>query len=940
MKNHKPIVIAAGFFRHRHETLFNELKRRFELRLFFPVGHWPEGRPFPIQEYSIEQHEIENAGKVYWETLTQIETAFDIPSRSDETWRIVQSLLVQWVRSRNIQESLKQFHLANPVAAVVVVNDHLAPHRTLVTTARSLGIPSVYVDHGFSLAGFLASSLKTKNGTVVPVADHVCVDSELQKQILLAYYDSPDTAPAMHVTGTSLDGRAIVNASENPIKRRKVNIVFCPSWYEANSIQEVMFGNLTEHRACERFFGMVKRMQERLSGKSFQVVVKLHPTLTRHIGANTGSYYSKAASRYGLKVTIDDGPIAGWLPAADLLVTSRNSSVAWEAFLCKVPVISYLSDFYKSVLKEQAWQKPTLLANWGVQHYFSDGMDWAEGALPILTSKLEGKFAQVCDQHLAKITDIPAETAARNVADVVAERAHPTQQPAKRKPGKKLKILEVVHDFPPNSYSGTELYTLNLAKELQKLGHDVTVLYPVLRNDRPPYSFDAALYEGVNVVEFNIFDAGRTARSEFLNPAYDNPFRYFLAAHDFDVVHFQHIYGLSANWIAIAKELGTTVFLKIDDMFFYCIKVHLINRAGGACSGPDSLDKCFECTFSNNHTEPNTIAEGYQQLAFRRAYLQKIFRIPDFVQAASKYLKENSLGAGFFNSNFHVIQTGIQPFEALPRQQTSARELTVGFLGYLHVRKGILDFLNAVEIFQKDDKYARLKFLIYGNHRHDDVYRYVVSKVGRLHNVDYRGGFEPKDRPQIFSQLDLLVMPSIGENYPFLLREALLAGVPAAASKIAGIPEIVKHGKNGFLFPPGDAQALAGIFREISQDPTLLQRLKPEGSSLKSAADEAKEIEREFYKLTYGRSIAHPQPVPAPRSRRLAERDRIDLLFEQGKGLVKAGKLADGMAVLSRLLDLKPNHSPTLQLMGDVYHQLGKESEARQMWQLALATAA
>jgi glycosyltransferase involved in cell wall biosynthesis len=950
MKNDKPVIVAAGFIRQRHETLFRELQSRFEVRLFASAGNWPGVRPFHVEERDIDQREVEDAAKSFWQFLTQIESEFKLPDRGKEIWHVIQSLLVVWIRCRHIREALIRFHQRRPVAAVVVVNDHLAPHRTLVVTAKSLGIPTIYIDHALPFVGFMASSLKSKNGVAIPVSDVVCVDSELHQEMLLGYYDGPNAAPAMYVTGAPLDSVKVVSTpSPSETKLGSRNIIFCPSWYEPNFIGEAMFGNLFEHRAFELFCRMIQGLsaaadppagalhgQQRLLGNSFNLVVKLHPTLTKQIGTDTASYYLAAAERHGLKIVVDDGPIAKWLSDAELLVTSRNSSVAWEAFLHHVPVITYLCDFYKRRAKAEAWQQPSLLASWGVQHYFSDETDWAEGALELLTNKRSGEFAQLCEQHRSKLKITPVETAAVNVANVIVQVARPTPSRAKPPHSSKLKILEVVHNFPPHSFSGTELYTLNLSKELQKRGHDVTVLYPIVNKTTPPYSCNASMYGDVKVMQFNVHDPAGNARSDYFNPAYDQPFRNFLAANDFDAVHFQHVYGLSANWIAIAKELGIAVFLKVDDMFFYCMKTHLINRAGAACSGPDSLDKCHDCVFNNADADPNAIAEGYQRLAFRRAFLQRIFNLPDFVQAASQYVKEGSVLAGFNNANFKAITTGIAPFDTLPRERSNSGQLTLGFLGYVHVRKGILDFLNAIEIFQKSRPTSNLKFVIHGHHLNDDLYKYMLAKVSRLQNVSYHGSFEPKNRAQILSQLDLLVMPSIGENYPFLLREALYAGVPVAASKIAGVPEIVKPGENGFLFPPGDAQALAAIFAELANDPAVLQRLKPRADKIKLIADEAQELEAEFYRVIDNRVSA----TAAIALRQAAEQNRIDLLFDQGRELVRQNNVVDGMAMLARLLDLKPNHPPTLHLMGEIYYRLGKQDEARQMWQLAMAASA
>lgn len=65
-------------------------------------------------------------------------------------------------------------------------------------------------------------------------------------------------------------------------------------------------------------------------------------------------------------------------------------------------------------------------------------------------------------------------------------------------------------------------------------------------------------------------------------------------------------------------------------------------------------------------------------------------------------------------------------------------------------------------------------------------------------------------------------------------------------------------------------------------------------------------------------------------------RGQIEFLFRQGSSLVEVGRFAEGLAVLSRLLELNPNHCQTLEVMGDLYAQLGKKAKAQQLWQLAL----
>ena len=92
------------------------------------------------------------------------------------------------------------------------------------------------------------------------------------------------------------------------------------------------------------------------------------------------------------------------------------------------------------------------------------------------------------------------------------------------------------------------------------------------------------------------------------------------------------------------------------------------------------------------------------------------------------------------------------------------------------------------------------------------------------------------DIPQLINTFDIFVLPSLNEGMGRVLVEAMAMGKPIVASDIGGIPDIVKDGANGILFPPRDVNAMAEAIIKLLSDRELRRKMGNEGKKQTSPA--------------------------------------------------------------------------------------------------------
>ncbi|MEO0851600.1 MAG: glycosyltransferase family 4 protein, partial [Pseudomonadota bacterium] len=85
--------------------------------------------------------------------------------------------------------------------------------------------------------------------------------------------------------------------------------------------------------------------------------------------------------------------------------------------------------------------------------------------------------------------------------------------------------------------------------------------------------------------------------------------------------------------------------------------------------------------------------------------------------------------------------------------------------------------------------------------------------------VHFTGALNQEEVAQTLAGADVFVLPSFAEGVPVVLMEALVAGLPVIATRVAGVQELVEDGVSGFVVPPGDVEALTQAIKAYAAMP-------------------------------------------------------------------------------------------------------------------------
>jgi glycosyltransferase involved in cell wall biosynthesis len=180
------------------------------------------------------------------------------------------------------------------------------------------------------------------------------------------------------------------------------------------------------------------------------------------------------------------------------------------------------------------------------------------------------------------------------------------------------------------------------------------------------------------------------------------------------------------------------------------------------------------------------------------------------------------------HSGVDVGEFAAEGFDAVAKKLAlglDPRKRHVGFVGWLLPIKGPGYLLNAMSAVWQEHPDVELVFVGKGDLEGPLRAQASVTRCdGRVKFLGWR-----EDIPEIMPLFDVFVLPSLNEGMGRVLVEAMAAGRPVVASRVGGIPDLVRHGESGFLVEPRDDEAIAASISLLLGNPCKAERMGAHG---------------------------------------------------------------------------------------------------------------
>lgn len=339
----------------------------------------------------------------------------------------------------------------------------------------------------------------------------------------------------------------------------------------------------------------------------------------------------------------------------------------------------------------------------------------------------------------------------------------------------------------PDEVGGAERSVRFLAESLARDGHDVMVICS--GRARESAEVNGVLVERLAVrnVYCPLDCAGRGRITKLawhaidsFNPLAAQGVKALLADFRADVLHSNTLSGFSVAIWGVAQRLGIPIVHTLRDYYLLCPNSAMFKR-GQQCVG-----RCGECRVLG---WPRKLASGAVQA----------------VVGNSDFILQRHLQAGLFSGAQSAVIYNAYAAEDALEDRREEGVVTLGFIGRIAATKGVDVLLSALQSAVHLRECFRVLIAGSGD---ADYLEALKSRAAGL-PVEFLGTVAPQ---AFYSRLDWCIVPSLwDEPLARVLFESFAHGVPVIGSRTGGTPELIEHGRNGFIYEANDVSGLKDL---------------------------------------------------------------------------------------------------------------------------------
>ncbi len=436
-----------------------------------------------------------------------------------------------------------------------------------------------------------------------------------------------------------------------------------------------------------------------------------------------------------------------------------------------------------------------------------------------------------------------------------------------------MNILFIIHGFLPFSRTGVENYTFTLANSL-KNRHNVLVYTARFDPLSEKYSDFSYKIDGISVKGIYHDSIYKQFKNTYYDDLLNEKFERIINEFRPEIVHFQHIMFHSTGYAEILKALNIPSVLTLHDFYYYCPTLGqrlFLGRFN--CKNKTPL-KCALC-YRTSSTNISEIDKKIYQTASKIKIKEKLYKIfpeasifikglrifkihptPEeliireremlnFLGRMNAIISPSNYYKDFYqrytgHTNILHLDYGFNKIKKIPPKKLDRKIFIFGFAGTISYHKGAH---LLIELSQRIGE--RGKIIVWGNDRNDVI---LSKRLKKIKNIEYRGEFSFNEKEEVYNNIDYLIVPSIWEeNSPLVIHESLLYNTPVIASNRGGNIELIKDGKNGFLFDPEDKNSLINLVEKIIRDNIRIET--PDKSIVMDIKTHSQKIEKIYQSL-------------------------------------------------------------------------------------------